>query len=387
MRRTTRPTAGALLTIAILAAACAPPGSALPSGAPSRSPSAPSPSASPQALEWRKADRFPATVEGSAVTGVTATATGFVGVGFDGGSRAQVYLSADGRSWTLASHSAAFDDAVMIGVTSRGRRLVAVGRDVTSIEHDVAAAWTSEDGIAWRRSSREDLDGGQMVRVVPGGPGFVAVGNVRGTDAAAVWMSADGMRWQRVAHQASLDRAFMWDVTATPQGLVASGWRRDPEPSAAIWLSRDGREWTLGSVAGGQGFQIRAVSAFGGRFVAAGDLERGHQAAVWTSDDGRAWTRVSAGTFGGASITTLLPIGDQLIALGGRGGSAAVWTSRDGLSWSSIADEPTFGGAHLTAGAWSMGRAVAVGATQVPIEGTGSYISHAMAWQAAPAAR
>ena len=73
-------------------------------------------------------------------------------------------------------------------VTVGGPGLVAVGTDRTGADPD-AAVWTSPDGIAWSRVPNEgDLRARgfqEMLSVIAGGPGLVAVGDDgSGQDAA-----------------------------------------------------------------------------------------------------------------------------------------------------------------------------------------------------------
>jgi hypothetical protein len=291
-----------------------------------------------------------------------------------------VWISRDGRAWTALPRDAALEDALMTGVAAKGGRIVAVGRDVTSIERDAAAAWVSDDGLAWRRAAIDDPEGGQMIRAIAGGPGFIAVGSSVGRDAAAVWTSADGERWKRVPHRPAFDHAFMWSVAAAPGGYVAAGWRRMPTPAAAVWTSPDGLAWTLAPyVAGGGGLEMRAVLALPGGLVAAGSRIESGGAAAWTSADARIWTRADADSFASASITTLLARNGGVLALGGRGVAAAAWTSRGGTAWTAL-EEQAFEDAHFTSGALLGGRVVAAGATQRRIPGTGSFEQRAAVW-------
>jgi hypothetical protein len=65
---------------------------------------------------------------------------------------------------------------------------------------------------------------------------------------------------------------------------------------ALAWTSTDGLAWTPADVGGGKLAGITALTASGGRFVAAGVVdanESGQDGIVWGSDDGTTWVRVT----------------------------------------------------------------------------------------------
>ena len=297
------------------------------------------------------------------------------------------WVSTDGLEWSAVPDSEVFAQAAMAGVTSSNGRLVAVGRDLTSIDHERAAAWTSRDGVAWRRVVGPDLEGAQMIAVVPGGPGFVAVGTLlEGVDASAVWTSVDGESWSLVPQQPDLTHSFMWSVAAARSGLVATGWYRNPEPSVAFWTSVDGRTWTRSlDVSNPNGFQGRSIIDFGDTLVAAGELVTGGAAAIWSSADGISWHQVSGpASFEDASLTAIARIPDGIIASGSQGTDAAAWISTDGETWTRLDERPALRDAYVTAMVVGGERLVAVGATQRRIAATGSFDQVATAWFSTP---
>jgi hypothetical protein len=334
--------------------------------------------ATPLVLAFERAATFAPAGQDSAVTGITAGGPGFVAVGFDGGKRAVVRVSADGRAWS-AVESASFANATMIGVTRIGGRLVAFGRDVTSEERVHAAVWTSSDGASWRRAAESPaFDESQLVAAVPGSPGIVAVGGMPHSDTAAMWVSPDGEAWERVA---TFAHSFIWSVTAGGPGFVAVGWRRtDPHIRAAVWTSADGRTWTAAPpLPQDEAVQLRAVSAVRGMLVAVGDHTDG--AFVYTSRDAVMWERTAM--FRGTSLTAIVPTGGSVVAVGGSLTATAVaLTSVDGRAWTPLEDD-AFGNAYFTGVAADEQRVVAVGATQHRIEGTGSFRQAAAAWWSA----
>lgn len=355
---------------------------------PASSPPSATSSPSHHSIDLDRVTTFPAP-EGSAVTAVTAGGPGFVAVGFDGTDRAMVWVSTDGLEWTGVPDSDVFARASMAGVTSRNGRLIAVGRDLTSVDDERAAAWVSRDGITWRRVGGPELDGAQMISVAPGGPGFVAVGTMlEGVDASAVWTSVDGESWDLAPQQPDLAHSFMWSVATGGPGLVATGWYRNPEPSVAFWSSADGQIWARSAQpSNGEGFQGRSVVDAEGTLVAVGELVTGGAAAVWSSVDGITWRGVSGpASFDGASLTAIARIPGGLIASGYKGTDAAAWTSPDGKIWTRVDDRGAFRDAYITAMVASDERLVAVGATQTRIAGTNSFDQAATAWFSSPLA-
>lgn len=366
-------------------ASTAPSASVVPSvsAAPSSSPSA-APSRSPTALRWAGGTVIPATPD-SVLTGIAATPSSLVAMGLADIDGAGSWISENGDDWQPITSS----ELVGVGlatVTATADGLVAVGRELNP-EVDRAVVARSPDGRTW---TREDggaaFDGAQMIDVVAALDGLVAVGSAPGTDSAAVWLKPGTGPWERVAADSvALEAAFMWSVTVAGPGLIAGGWRREGEPTAAIWTSTDGRNWSLAtSIEGGSGMQVRSVIETASGYVAVGERVEGGSAAVWTSTDGGTWTRVESPTFANASMVDVAATEFGLVAVGGRNlDDAGVWISADGSSWE-VVEDPDLEGAFFTAVMGWNGRLIAVGATQVPIGNTGSYDVRGGAWATLP---
>jgi hypothetical protein len=292
-------------------------------------------------------------------------------VGGVGGSDALVWTSVDGITWSRVPHDeAVFGGGWMSSVTIGGPGLVAVGSvdsddDPEERTDADAAVWTSVDGITWSRVPHDEaVFGGaenqDMTDVTVGGPGLVAVGSDGQNvwdysigQVAAVWTSVDGIAWSRVPHD---DAVFgeadnelregtgqaMLGVAAGGPGLVAVGGETfGPSPFvSAVWTSVDGLTWSRvphnEEVFGaGTGFwPMVSVAAGGPGLVAVGD-------AAWTSVDGITWSRVSddEGGFGTGWGVTAAGLG--LVAVGDTGRDAGVWTSADGITWSQVPDDET----------------------------------------------
>ncbi len=318
---------------------------------------------SPDGVTWSRVPHDEAVLGGRGsqwMLDVTAGGPGLVAVGWDasgGDENAAVWTSPDGATWSrVVSTEGVFGgdgDQEMLSVTSGGPGVVAVG--LAESEDWDAAVWTSPDGANWSRVLDDDGalggDGFQvMLGVTSGGLGLVAVGwdSSDGDLDAAVWTSLDGLSWSRVPHEEAIfggdNDQEMWAVTSGGQGLVAVGADTGGNGhDAAVWSSADGTTWVripdVAGTFGGEGDQEMCGVASGGvGVVAVGwELLRGDEnAAVWTSPDGVTWSRlprdhVALGGEGLQSMFDVVATGLGSIAVGlealGEDYDAAVWAT------------------------------------------------------------
>ena len=316
-----------------------------------------------------------------AMVDVVERGPGLVAVGYDfsgGDYDAAVWTSPDGDAWTRVPHDeSVFGGAsgqLISGVVVGGPGLVAVGYDFSGGDYD-AAVWTSPDGDVWTRVPHdESVFGGRvnqkMNGVVVGGPGLVAVGqdDSGGDRDAAVWTSSDGVVWTRVPDDVSVfggpDSQEILGVVVGGPGLVAVGQDDSGgDQDAAVWTSPDGVTWTRvshdESVFGGTNDQAMVdVAAGGPGLVAVGyDFSGGDRdAAVWTSSDGVVWTRVpdDASVLGGPDSQVIERVavgGSGLVAVGqddsGGGWDATMWTSSDGFTWTRVPHDDSLSGGSV----------------------------------------
>ena len=262
---------------------------------------------------------------GQGMLGVASGGPGFVAVGYRGHAGtldAAVWTSKDGREWSLVEGDSDLEGArneVMNRVAQTEFGLVAVGyRGGIGGDRD-AAAWVSDNGLAWHRArvpeERND-DGTQEMRgIAARGENLVAVGQdgLAGNYDAAVWFSKNGTKWQRREQSPSVfggrGEQIMTSVVASDTGFVGVGWswvRSDLD--AQVWTSQDGMDWSPlpydEAVFGGDGDQLLwGVELSQGTFIAVGrdDFGGGSDAAVWISEDGFAWSRTAGdeSIFGG----------------------------------------------------------------------------------------
>ncbi|MGI9628156.1 MAG: WD40/YVTN/BNR-like repeat-containing protein [Longimicrobiales bacterium] len=303
------------------------------------------------ALSWK---RVPDTEElfgaGSVVYSVVASDSIFVAVGTDAGNACQ---------------------PVFCGATREGS----------------AAVWTSVDGSTWTRVPHsESVFGGpggqEMWDVTTWEGGFVAVGvdtqtpepgiTLHPPQIAAVWTSPDGVSWSRVQHDVSVfggsGRQEMWSVAASESGIVAAGFDEEgpmngSAENQAIWVSRDGAAWTQVPPGFGTG-TMHELAATPTGFIGVGESEG---AAVWTSADGVSWTLFSGSPVDAhdSYMTSIAVTNSAYVATGADSDRrAAVWTSADRETWTRIAGDPNLFASNVEKGldiAGSQAGIVAVG--------------------------
>jgi len=213
-------------------------------------------------LEWERltSENFPDILSSDLRT-IVAGGPGFVAAGSDDVSGdAVVWVSEDGTQWTRVAEAALTKpdtneriEAIAVG----GAGLVAIGNqwvegrygggEYSDGTHPVA--WVSPDGSAWMRVDDDAFLGPEGSRVwasdiTVGGPGFVAVGEVRQADysrLAVVWVSDDGTDWDRVAQAEGIWGESLVSITSTGTDLVAIGYI--DRPVIMIWTSPDGLRW------------------------------------------------------------------------------------------------------------------------------------------------
>ncbi len=221
---------------------------------------------------------------------------------------------------------AAAPDGTVVAVGSRG-------------DASGSFVWLSAGGSRWSPVTdlAEDLTAAEVLSVVAGGPGFVAVGRVPledPTDLAPGFLAG---------------------------GLVPVGGSFDSSPRLfrpGVWVSPDGWRWdSVGDdqveTAAGLGAMHR-VAEHRGRLVAVGF--EGEQAgeyaaatrflpgtgggAIWWSDDGIGWQRAALEGPGdqadGILLVDLTSTSEGLVAVGSRDGRPAAWSSPDGKRWSAM---------------------------------------------------
>lgn len=246
-------------------------------------------SRSSDGVVWQVAARPPAA--SSRVTAITGSNTGWLAVGQTTrtGSRAAVWLSADGLDWTRVRDQAVFGRFCASAVTWRSNRYVVVGSDCNGRP----AALASTDGVHWRRSPSQSAFARQGVArdVVCTASGFLAAGEDRsaaGARGTAFWTSTDGLSWRRVAFFSAPrgGETFVTLVRTTAGyfGLSDTGDLTAGQPPGSFY-SGTGATWRRDGLLPNPGFGsedgdwLTDATAVGARIVAVGiynDIDAGY---------------------------------------------------------------------------------------------------------------
>ena len=322
----------------------------------------------------------PETENSTAATIVVPGGEGLVAIGFNGGFGSILWTSGDGgRTWTDIT-PADFASIGIASVVEYDGMLVGVGRGNTiDVDAQEAAVYLSDDGVTWRKVTKAEDMLGQLIDVVVTDDGLFAIGGVVGADAAGVWHSADAENWERIG--GDFEHAFLWSIAEGGPGLVAVGWRRNPDPDLSVWTSADaGVTWDLApDPEGFAGFEATDVAALpDGSLAMVGSAFDGSGGRFWRSTDGVAWSLVMETDGAWPRTLASTPIG--LVAAGSAGEMlGGAWVSTDGLAWSPLG-EPVegafFTGIHATDEGILFGGATQAGTFETGIE------AHAAIWLA-----
>lgn len=215
------------------------------------------------------------------------------------------WFSTDGVTWTRTTLENSSQLFRVNAVAWDGARFVAVGEDrddafsaeAIKTAHSRAAVWTSADGRTWTRVKAAALDAGGMVDtmedpaaggmtdIAAGAAGLVGVGSTCSATSrctAAAWFSADGATWERA--QVPAISGFLNAVVARGSGYVAVG-------TSTVLTSSDGRTWT--TAAAPNASDLRAATVMGDRLFVVGLPGDGTAPAgtlLWASEDLRTWS-------------------------------------------------------------------------------------------------
>jgi len=385
-----RPTPILLAALAMVLAACsadpgqssAPPTTSPPASVPPAETPAPTPEPSdvptPPTLAYEPAT-VPATELNSAIITIAPGGDGLVAIGFDGGFGSLLWTSADGgRTWTDIT-PADFASIGIASVVELDGMLVGVGRGETiDIEAEQAAVYLSDDGVTWRKVETAEQLVGQIIDVVATDDGLFAVGGVPGADSAGVWHSTDGEAWERIG--GDVDHAFLWSIAEGGPGLVAVGWRRNPEPDLAVWTSADaGQTWQLApDPEGFAGFEATDVAALpDGTLAMVGSAFDGSGGRIWTSTDAAEWTLAVDDVDGAYARSVVLTPAGLVAVGGGEDMEGRAWLSTDGVAWTELGDP--LEGTFFTGAVPTADGLLLTGGTQAGTIETG-IVAHAGVW-------
>lgn len=339
------------------------------------------PETSPRGTSWSRHEGM------VAMPFVIGAGSGVV-VGFRGDeSGLEAVRSIDGITWAAVAVIDPLDKARVAAIAARAGggsdAFVAVGSSTEASEIGRAAAWASDGTGGWKRSpDLPDLgnssgSGGSAMSAIAWGQGKWVAGGVEfnenvGQD-GVVWTSPDGLNWSRATlPDAGLE---IMGLVAGGPGFVAVGSSESVEGDvmpglhSGIWTSVDGTIWTrVPDAPMFANSTISAVVTGGPGLVAVGttvappNVNGVFAPAIWTSADGLTWAKEATptdptpwtmveGTLQGRIISNIVATPEGFVAVGMEFGltskvlqRAVVWTSRDGRSWARVAHDPVFDG-------------------------------------------
>jgi len=207
------------------------------------------------------------------------------------------------------------------------------------------AAWSSTDGLHWKRSG-SDAGWGERY----GMPGVFfknRIWKMGGMEKSwdnfknDVWFSTDGVHWKRATPRAGWSPrrghvAVVFNGKLWVLGGAESSGRRDQLPTRAlsdVWSSTDGMNWERATASAPWSGSNNVVVFQDKMWVIGG---RG----AWSSDDGRVWTKAVSGAAwldrGGNGAAGCLVFDGKIWVFGGMDGRGTlndVWSSSDGVHW------------------------------------------------------
>ncbi len=170
------------------------------------------------------------------------------------GSTSEVWSSADGAHWQLATAAPGWTPRISAGAAVFRDRLWILGGtenyyfgDVSSLKNDV---WSSADGCTWTQECAAAPWSPRAYHqaVVHDGSLWVLGGGSYVPDYEArndVWRSSDGAHWECVTDAAPWSPRIWFSAVVYRDHLwVLGGWSNHPSQNwGDVWYSRDGREW------------------------------------------------------------------------------------------------------------------------------------------------
>jgi hypothetical protein len=344
---------------------------------PSRT-AAPSPTAAANPDAGRRWARLPAdaafrnaTIVDLTTIGSRLIATGSAVTPNQQALEGAIWESLDGRSWRRTTARAGFEDTTVNHLLQRADgTFLALGMNC-ALQSECAGVrtWTSPDGTRWTPVV-SNFPETASVRVIPGGPGWIAVGSETEPDGfAGAWTSSNGWTWQRAVGMERVPVTIS-GLVATRAGFVAYGTAAiGSTAEAAVWTSRDGSRWSRVP-------RQSAPSGLGGEALGQkGDLLVGFVRTVagleiWTSQDGSTWRHRERANapfvldgLRSVRISRVISGGPGLIAFGRaevatRFEPIGVWLSADGIAWRAAPDVTAFQSAEPVEAAAQVGSEV-----------------------------
>lgn len=252
--------------------------------------------------------------------GQTATATVTFGTGdlfYLGGVRddasSDVYVSADGASWSTSGGGLPAPRYLLAAVVFEDAIYIVGGRDEQDDATDVVLR--STDGVSWddSRTAPIQLRGCQLA-VFQERLFLLGGRDTFGIIRSDVWSSTDGDNW---IHEGNMPAPRAYGSAIVHDGALFYAGGTNLSVQEEVWFTTDGVNWTPRTDLPAPR-RFAAISSFGGDIWIAGgnDASDDGVSTVWTSPDGTGWTpatQLPVG-LGGASAVAW---GDQLWIVAG----------------------------------------------------------------------
>lgn len=157
-----------------------------------------------------------------------------------------VFVSDDWLSWQRVPHDDAMfagggSDLMMWDVAASDAGFVAVGGENSS----EPVVWTSPDGLTWTRHHSDESGiafDGSLAAVAVGGDGYLAVGSPMYNEAdkpITAWTSVDGVSWRRIFESENV--GYATEIVMVDEGLVIGGATfRSNDFHAGLWVGPSG---------------------------------------------------------------------------------------------------------------------------------------------------
>lgn len=260
-------------------------------------------------------------------------------------TNSEVWSSADGLHWELATKEAPWEGRHTAGYVVHQGRMWIVGGDPNRghYQNDV---WNSADGIHWDcvttnlpwrdRVLHHTVTFQNKIWVIGGQNMPIMINEPEDIFYSDVWNSEDGIHWQRVADNLPWGPRGMIGGQAVFKDriwLLGGGTYDTPRHPHRIyyndvWSSPDGRRWEKGTdAAPWSARQYLDVAVFDGcLWVIAGyDATRGNLNDVWFSEDGRTWEEVPRTPWAPRHASSVFVFQNALWVVAGNNMTSDVW--------------------------------------------------------------
>lgn len=272
--------------------------------------------------------------DGSQMLDVVATASGYVGVGYNFPST-PVWISADGVSWReVEDPSAPAGSSHSLNALAGGETGLASIGFTSEDDAQIATAWSSSDGEGWSRLEVPDAYASAWpvdIAITVDGTAVIVGMTQPGQGEPVAWVMGDGLIGAAVTLPSQDPDALVDAVVATPDGFTAVGHGWDPAQSAyrlLVWQSSDGSTWepieaeAIGLPLGAAQVEGRGVVAVGATM----GLEVSEVSAWQAGEDGT-WRTVIVERSNGSGQALLERPDGRLLIVGADDpdGAATVW--------------------------------------------------------------